>query len=42
MNEMASGADQINETVNHVSDISVKNHEGIDILIQGVTRFKIE
>ena len=42
MNEMASGADQINVAVNHVNDISTKNREGIDALLTEVSRFKVE
>jgi methyl-accepting chemotaxis protein len=42
MNEMASGADQINVAVHHVNEISVKNREGIETLIKEVSRFKIE
>jgi len=42
MNEMASGADQINVAVNHVNEISGKNREGIDILVQEVAKFKVE
>jgi methyl-accepting chemotaxis protein len=42
MNEMASGADQVNVAVNHVNEISVKNREGIDALLQEVSRFKVE
>jgi len=42
MNEMASGADQINVAVNHVNAISGKNRKGIDVLIQEVSRFKVE
>jgi len=42
MNEMASGADQINVAVVHVNEISIKNREGIDKLLQEVGRFKIE
>ena len=42
MNEMASGAEQINVAVNHVNDISTKNREGIDALIQEVSKFKID
>jgi methyl-accepting chemotaxis protein len=42
MNEMASGADQINMAVKHVSEISVKNREGIDTLMKEVARFKVE
>jgi methyl-accepting chemotaxis protein len=42
MNEMASGADQINIAVNHVNEISIKNREGINVLIREVSRFKVE
>jgi len=42
MNEMATGTDHINQAVNHVNDISLKNREGIDILIKEVSRFKVE
>jgi methyl-accepting chemotaxis protein len=42
MNEMASGADQINVAVNHVSGLSAKNHEGIESLMKEVSRFKVE
>ena len=42
MNEMATGADQINIAVNQVNEISVKNRENIDILVQEVSRFKVE
>jgi methyl-accepting chemotaxis protein len=42
MNEMASGADQVNVAVNHVNEISAKNREAIDTLMQEVSRFKVE
>jgi methyl-accepting chemotaxis protein len=42
MNEMAAGADQINIAVNEVNNISGKNKENIDILVQEVARFKVE
>jgi methyl-accepting chemotaxis protein len=42
MNEMASGADQINSAVRHVNEISNKNREGINLLIDEVSRFKME
>ncbi|MDR1869912.1 MAG: methyl-accepting chemotaxis protein [Treponema sp.] len=42
MDEMATGADHINLAVHHVNDISIKNREGIDILIKEVSRFKVE
>ena len=42
MNEMSSGAGEINQAVNMVNDISRKNKESIDILVQEVSRFKAE
>jgi methyl-accepting chemotaxis protein len=39
---MASGADQINVAVNHVNEISTKNREGINTLMQEVSKFKVE
>ena len=42
MNEMASGAEQINVAVNQVNEISLKNNNGINILINEVSRFKIQ
>ena len=42
MNEMASGADQINVAVHHVNEISNKNREGIDTLTREVSRFKVD
>jgi methyl-accepting chemotaxis protein len=42
MNEMASGAEEINVAVNHVNEISVKNRRAVDVLIQEVSRFKVE
>jgi methyl-accepting chemotaxis protein len=42
MNEMASGADQINLAVNQVNEISGKNREGIETLMREVSRFKVE
>jgi methyl-accepting chemotaxis protein len=42
MNEMATGADQINVAVNRVNEISGQNKESIDILVQEVSRFKVE
>jgi methyl-accepting chemotaxis protein len=42
MNEMASGANQVNVAVNHVNEISVKNRQAIDALIEEVSRFKVE
>jgi len=41
MNEMATGAEHINEAVNHVNGVSGKNREGIKTLMQEVSRFKV-
>jgi methyl-accepting chemotaxis protein len=40
MIEMASGADQINTTVHGVNEISGRNKNDIDELIQEVDKFK--
>ena len=42
MNEMASDADHINSAVNRVNDLSSKTRENIDLLVQEVSRFKVE
>jgi methyl-accepting chemotaxis protein len=42
MNEMAVGADQINVAVDRVNDISGENKNSIDVLVQGVAKFKVE
>jgi methyl-accepting chemotaxis protein len=42
MNEMAAGAEQINSAVNEVNNISSRNKENIDVLVQEVSRFKVE
>ena len=42
MNEMATGANQINVAVNRVNDLSSNNHKKIDLLLEEVSRFKIE
>jgi methyl-accepting chemotaxis protein len=42
MSEMAIGADEINAAVNKVNSISGENKRNIDILVQEVSRFKIE
>jgi hypothetical protein len=42
MNEMASGADQMNTAVHHVSEISDKNRNAIETLLKKVSRFKVE
>ena len=42
MNEMASGAEQVNVAVNHVNEISVKTREEIGSLLREVSRFKVD
>jgi methyl-accepting chemotaxis protein len=42
MNEMATGADQINIAVNRVNDISVENKKSIDGLAEDIAKFKVE
>jgi methyl-accepting chemotaxis protein len=42
MNEMSTGADQINVVVNRVNEISGTNKENIDILVNEVSKFKVE
>jgi methyl-accepting chemotaxis protein len=41
MNEMATGAEQINVAVTRVNEISGQNKEKIDVLVQEVSRFKV-
>jgi methyl-accepting chemotaxis protein len=42
MNEMAAGADQINIAVNRVNTISGENKENINVLVQEVSKFRVE
>jgi methyl-accepting chemotaxis protein len=42
MNEMAAGANQINVAVNEVNTISGENKQNIDVLVQEVSKFKVE
>ena len=42
MNEMATGAEQINTAVNRVNDISIENKINIDHLVLEISRFKVE
>jgi methyl-accepting chemotaxis protein len=42
MNEMATGAEQINVAVTRVNEISGHNKENIDVLVREVSRFKVE
>jgi methyl-accepting chemotaxis protein len=42
MNEMATGANQINVAVHRVNEISSQNKENINVLVREVSRFKVE
>jgi methyl-accepting chemotaxis protein len=42
MNEMAIGADEINVAVNRVNNISGENKKSIDVLVEEVSKFKVE
>ncbi|MDR0663518.1 MAG: methyl-accepting chemotaxis protein, partial [Spirochaetaceae bacterium] len=42
INEMATGADQINVAVTRVNTISGENKESIDMLVKEVSKFKVE
>jgi methyl-accepting chemotaxis protein len=42
MNEMAAGSEQINIAIRQVNDMSLKNHEGIALLLEEVSRFNVE
>jgi methyl-accepting chemotaxis protein len=42
MQEIAAGAEQINTAVNRVNSISIDNKENITILVNEVSRFKVE
>ena len=42
VNEMASGAEEINVAVNMVNEMSGKTREGINILLEEVSRFKVD
>jgi len=42
MNEMATGADQINIAVHAVNDLTARNHEKVNILMNEVARFKVD
>ena len=41
MNEMAAGAEQMNTAVHHVSGLSSKTREGIEVLIREIAQFKV-
>ena len=41
MNEMTSGAEQVNIAVHHVSEMSGKNSQAIETLLEEVSRFKV-
>jgi len=42
MNEMATGADQINIAVHRVNELTVSNKDKINILLGEVAKFKVE
>ena len=42
MNEMAYEAEQINVTVSRINDICARNKHNIDLLVQGVSLFRVE
>ena len=42
MNEMALGTEQINIAIHQVNDMSRKNSDAITLLMQGVSRFKVQ
>jgi methyl-accepting chemotaxis protein len=42
MSDMAAGADNINEAVNRVSEISAANKEHLNTLVGEVAKFKVE
>jgi methyl-accepting chemotaxis protein len=42
MNEMATGAEQVNVAIHRVNELTGQNRENIDLLVREVSRFKIE
>ncbi|MCL2230438.1 MAG: methyl-accepting chemotaxis protein, partial [Treponema sp.] len=42
MNEMATGADQINIAVHRVNELTVSNKDKINTLLAEVAKFKVE
>ena len=42
MNEMASGADQINVAVQEVNQLTAKNKDSIELLVNEISKFKVE
>jgi methyl-accepting chemotaxis protein len=42
INEMAAGADQINTSINNANEITVKNKENIELLVEEISMFKVE
>ncbi|MDR2601176.1 MAG: methyl-accepting chemotaxis protein [Spirochaetaceae bacterium] len=42
MNEMSVGADQINEAITRVNDAASQNKESIEVLVDEVSKFKVE
>jgi methyl-accepting chemotaxis protein len=41
MNEMVTGADQVNIAIHNINDMTNKNREGINTLMREVSRFKV-
>jgi len=41
MNEMATGAEQVNIAIHDINEMATKNREGIKILMEEVSRFKV-
>ncbi|MDR1804086.1 MAG: methyl-accepting chemotaxis protein [Treponema sp.] len=41
INEIATGANEINDSVHRINELSVRNHENIDLVIQEISRFKV-
>jgi methyl-accepting chemotaxis protein len=42
INEMSSGAEQVNLAVNRVSNLSVDNKQHIDTLVHEISKFRVE
>ncbi|MCL2197143.1 MAG: methyl-accepting chemotaxis protein, partial [Treponema sp.] len=42
MNEMATGAEQVNAAVHQVSEMSGNNSEAINSLLKEVSKFKVD
>ena len=42
MNDMATGAEKINQTMNLVNETSLKNQQNIELMVEEVSRFKVD